>query len=289
MTEAKADRAAMVDEHEVLVIVGGHNADCGGVIAILEEVQAAYGYLPEEALRIVARETGRSMVDLYGVATFYRSFSLRPRGKHLVCVCLGTACHVRGAARVAEEFERQLGVKAGETTEDKEFTFETVNCLGACALGPVAVIDGQYFSKVQTSRVRQLIEEARRGGSPGETGADTRVFPIEASCPLCNRSLMDAGVALDGYPSIRVAVSFDHRTGSLRLSSLYGSPTVQMDCEAPPGSVATLHCPHCHAAFTPRAHCALCEAPMAPLLVRGGGTVHICSRRGCNGHMLDIR
>ena len=280
---------AQVDEREILEIVGRHNAGLGGVIAILEEVQTACGYLPEEALRIVAKETGRSMVDLYGVATFYRSFSLRPRGKHLVCVCLGTACHVRGAPRVAEEFERQLGVKAGETTENKEFTLDTVNCLGACALGPVTVIDGRYLAKVQTSRAKQLLEDARRGASPGETGEDTRVFPIEASCPLCNRSLMDAGVALDGHPSIRITVSFDHRHGSLRLSSLYGSSTIRADCEVPPGDVATFYCPHCHEGLTATARCALCEAPMASLLVRGGGTVHICSRRGCAGHMLDIR
>lgn len=105
----------------------------GGLISILEEIQAVYSYLPREALEEVARQTGRSLVDIYGVATFYTAFSLEPRGKHLVSACLGTACHVRGGPAVAQELERQLGIKAGETTPDREFSLETVNCLGACA------------------------------------------------------------------------------------------------------------------------------------------------------------
>lgn len=132
-----AEIAAMLDKHK----------DGGGLIAVLEDIQERYGYLPENMLRLVSKQSGRSLVDVYGVATFYRSFSLKPRGKHLVCACLGTACHVRGASRTVEELERQLGIKAGETTPDGQFTLETVNCLGACALGPVVVIDGHYFSK----------------------------------------------------------------------------------------------------------------------------------------------
>ena len=130
-------------------ILEKHTENRGRLIAILEEIQAEHGYLPETLLRKVSDQTGYSIVDVYGVATFYRSFSLKPRGKHLIFACLGTACHVRGAPRVVEEFERQLGIKAGQTTEDKEFTLETVNCLGACALGPVVVIDGHYFSQVR--------------------------------------------------------------------------------------------------------------------------------------------
>lgn len=162
------------DSDHVLEILGGHNEDGHGLIAILEEIQHQYGYLPEKALRTVGERTGRSLVDVYGVATFYRSFSLQPRGKHLIRVCLGTACHVRGAPRIVEEFERQLEIKTGETTPDKQFTLETVNCLGACALGPVVLIDGHYFSNVNTARVKRILKKARVGlPQVGEPAIDT--------------------------------------------------------------------------------------------------------------------
>ena len=119
-----------------------HNNELGGVIAILEEIQSKYSYLPEKALKTVAQETGRSLVDIYGVATFYKYFSLKPRGEHLVSVCLGTACHVRQGPVIAKEFENQLGIRAGETTSNREFSLDTVNCLGACARGPIVVVDG---------------------------------------------------------------------------------------------------------------------------------------------------
>ena len=135
----------------------------GGLISILEEIQAVYSYLPREALEEVARQTGRSMVDIYGVATFYGAFSLEPRGKHLVSVCLGTACHVRGGPAVAEEVERQLGVGAGETTADREFSLETVNCLGACALAPLVRVDQKDFGKTNPTMVRKIVDEFKHG------------------------------------------------------------------------------------------------------------------------------
>jgi NADH:ubiquinone oxidoreductase subunit E len=277
-----------VDLKEVLRIVAKHEAARGALVAVLEEIQAEYGYLPEEALRIVAEGTGRSLVDVYGVATFYRSFHLQPRGKHLVSVCLGTACHVRGAPRVAEEFERQLGIKSGGTTPDKEFTLETVNCLGACALGPVVVIDGHYFSKVRKSKVRRLIEDALNGLDKVEIGQDKRVFPIEVSCPRCNHSLMDESFTIDGDPSIRVTVSFDHKHGWLRLSSLYGSYNISAEHDIPVGTVVSFFCPHCHAKLAGSWECPVCGAPMVPMVVHGGGMVQICSRRGCKSHLLDL-
>lgn len=149
---------AHVDEQEIRLIINRHYSNCDGLIAVLEEIQTSYGYLPESALRMVADITGRSMVDIYGVATFYRSFSLQPRGRHHICVCMGTACHVRGGPMVAEALERQLGIKAGETTVDGEFTLETVNCLGACALGPIVVADGVYHSKVDAAAAKKLVE-----------------------------------------------------------------------------------------------------------------------------------
>ncbi len=116
---------------EVLNILERHNGNRSGLIPILEDIQATYNHLPAEALTVLAEETDRSLTDIYGVATFYKSFSLKPRGKHLCSVCTGTACHVRGAPIITGEFERQLETGAGETTPDKEFTLETVNCLGA--------------------------------------------------------------------------------------------------------------------------------------------------------------
>jgi len=152
-----------VDRDDIRAILAKYDKHPGGLIAILEDIQRKYSYLPQEALRIVCDETGCSPVDVYGVATFYRSFSLTPRGKHFVCVCLGTACHVRGAVRIVEEFERQLGIEAGQTTPDREFTLETVNCLGACALGPIVVLDGHYFSKVDTTMVKRILERVPLG------------------------------------------------------------------------------------------------------------------------------
>lgn len=151
------------DFRDIVSILVKHNEDRGGLIAVLGEIQAKYGFLPQEVLRTVSEWTGRSLVDIYGVATFYRSFSFAPRGKHLIVACLGTACHVRGAPRVVEELQRQLGIKPGDTTPDKEFTLETVNCLGACALGPIVVVDGCYFSNVNITKVKGILKKVRIG------------------------------------------------------------------------------------------------------------------------------
>ncbi len=272
----------------ILGIVEKHSGERGGLIAIFQDIQARYGYLPADALRIVADETGRPLVDVYGVATFYRSFSLKPRGKHLCSVCLGTACHVRGAPGVAAEFMRQFGVHAGDTTRDREFTLETVNCLGACALGPIVVVDGRYFSNVNTTKVKQIIKQARDGLDRIEVRTDQRIFPVEVSCPRCNHSLMDPDHLVDGYPSIRVTLSFGREHGWLRLSCLYGSFTVESEYEVPMDAVVDFFCPHCHAHLVGASVCPECGAPMVPMIVRGGGIVQICSRRGCKGHILDL-
>lgn len=152
-----------IDTELVRRLVAEHRRARGGLIATLEAIQAEYGYLPEAALRTVSEGTGRSLVDIYGVATFYRSFSLKPRGRHLVCVCVGTACHVRGAPVVVEEFERQLGIRSGDTTTSREFTLETVNCVGACALGPIVVADGQYFANATSVKVAKILEKTAEG------------------------------------------------------------------------------------------------------------------------------
>ncbi len=272
----------------ILAIVGKHASAEDGLISILEDIQARYGYLPAGALRIVAEQTGRSLVDIYGVATFYRSFSLNPRGRHLCSVCVGTACHVRGAPRVAEEVGRRLGLRSGETTPDNEFSVETVNCLGACALGPIVVIDGHYFSNVNAGKVDQILEKARAGLDDAIVEGDQRVFPVEVSCPRCNHTLMDPSHLVDGYPSIRVTMSFGREHGWLRLSSLYGSFNVESEYEIPMDALVNFFCPHCHAELLGASSCPECGTPMVPMMVRGGGVIQICSRHGCHGHMLDL-
>jgi NADH-quinone oxidoreductase subunit E len=127
------------------------------LIAVLQEIQRQANWLPPESLATVARLLRVPESRVYGIASFYRAFSLKPRGKHLVHVCLGTACHVRGGVRVKEAVERELGIAAGETTTDKRFTLETVNCLGACALGPVAVVDGEYHGHMNTQKDRKSV------------------------------------------------------------------------------------------------------------------------------------
>ena len=260
----------------------------GELISILEHIQAKFGYLPEKALREVSEKTGRSLTDIYGVATFYRAFSLKPRGKHLVSVCLGTACHVRGGPAIAQELERQLGVSPGQTTPDREFTFETVNCLGACALGPVVVVDGHYFPNVKTSMVKDILDKARAGIDAVHIDTDERIFPVEVSCARCNHSLMDPRRQIDGHPSIRVTVSFGTTHGWMAISSLWGSYNVHAEYEIPVDTIVNMFCPHCHAELIGGAKCGECGAPMVPMIVRGGGVVQLCSRRGCKGHMLDL-
>jgi (2Fe-2S) ferredoxin len=186
------------------------------------------------------------------------------------------------------EIEKQLGIKAGETTGDREFTFETVNCLGACAIGPVVVVDGHYFPKVSPSEVKNILEKSVMGLDKVEIDTDQRIFPVEVSCARCNHSLMDPDYTIDGHPSIRVTVSFSRKHGWLALSSLYGSHNVSSKHEIPPDAVVHIFCPHCHAEMIGGAKCVECGAPMVAMIVRGGGVVQICTRRGCKGHMLDL-
>jgi len=141
-------------------ILNGHRDGVeGSLIPILEEIQERYHYLPREALILVSQWVGVPLSQVYSIATFYNAFSLKRRGRHLIHVCTGTACHVRGAAQVLDRLQRRLEIRPGETTPDWEFTLETVNCLGACALGPITVIDGEYFGQMAASSVDKLLKE----------------------------------------------------------------------------------------------------------------------------------
>jgi NADH:ubiquinone oxidoreductase subunit E len=276
----------------VRTIVRKYGDSRGGLISMLDELQAKAGYLSEPDLRCVAALTGRDLVDIYGVATFYKAFRLEPRGRHLASVCVGTACHVRGSAAVLREFQQQLGLPdgaaggAGGTTADGAFTLQPVRCVGACALGPIVVLDGDYYSAVGPGRVGGLIEARRRGH--GVAADDERVFPLEMSCPRCRHTLMDRERLIDGHPSVRFTVSYGQAHGWLRLSSLYGSYTVEAGGEIPADTVVNFFCPHCHGELMGAWNCTACGAPMVPLMVLGGGIVQLCSRRGCRSHMLDL-
>jgi NADH:ubiquinone oxidoreductase subunit E/NAD-dependent dihydropyrimidine dehydrogenase PreA subunit len=140
-----------------------HGHERGPLVSVLQDINLDLGYLPEEALRYVSRKLQMPLSRVYHVATFYKAFSLTPRGEHIIKVCVGTACHVRGAPRVLEALERKLVLKAGETSKDQKFTLETVNCLGACAMGPVVVVDGEYMT-VRPSEVARLLN--RVSGEP---------------------------------------------------------------------------------------------------------------------------
>jgi NADH:ubiquinone oxidoreductase subunit E len=130
----------------------------GSLIAALEEIQQRYRYLPPEALILASERLGVPLSQAYSVATFYNAFSLTPKGKHCLHVCMGTACHVRGSPQVLDRLESKLGIATGETTRDHVFTLETVNCLGACALGPIVVTDGEYSGQMTTQKVDNLLK-----------------------------------------------------------------------------------------------------------------------------------
>jgi NADH-quinone oxidoreductase subunit E len=148
-----------VQTDRVNALIRKHQNQKKALIAILQDVQAEYNYLPQEALRQVSRSVGIPLIDVVGVATFFRAFSLKPRGRHVVTVCSGTACHVRGGPKILEEFERQLGVGAGETTTNRKFTLETVACLGCCAIGPVVVVDGDFHAQTSVRKVGAIIKQ----------------------------------------------------------------------------------------------------------------------------------
>jgi NADH:ubiquinone oxidoreductase subunit E len=277
-----------MDDHVVEEIVAQHHGSLGGMLSILSEVQAKYGYLPQDALRRIAAATGDTLTDIYAVVTFYRAFSLKPRGKHLVSVCLGTACHVRGAPKIAEEFSRQLGIPPGETTPDREFSLETVNCLGACALGPTVVVDHRYFRHVTTAKVPHILEQARNGFQQSGAGVDNRVFPVSVSCPQCGHTLMDAGHTMNGHASIKLATSFAGRAGILHLSAFYGSAKVDCDGEIPDNALTVISCPHCAQELSGVSDCPECGATMAMMPAGKYAALYICARRGCPGHRLDL-
>lgn len=144
---------------KVTEIVQKYHNDKGFLVPILQDMQKEFRYLPKEALQALSTVLDVSMSRIFEVATFYKAFSLKPRGRHQLSLCLGTACHVRGAPLIQGTIERALDIKAGETSKDLEFTFETVNCLGACALGPILVVDDEYQGQVTLAKTNKLLKK----------------------------------------------------------------------------------------------------------------------------------
>jgi NADH:ubiquinone oxidoreductase subunit E len=143
-------------------LIGKYRDESGTIIGLLQDIHESYGYLPEQILQQVSDEVEVPLSTLYSLATFYSSFRLEPMGKHHIKSCVGTACHVKGAPFVVDTIERELGIKSGETTPDGLFTFDTVNCLGACALAPLIVIDNEYYGKVDQNKVKKILDTLRK-------------------------------------------------------------------------------------------------------------------------------
>lgn len=146
---------------EVDEIIDRYKTDITQSVSILQDLQSRYKYLSKEVLIYLAKRLNVPLSRVYSLATFYKAFSLKPRGEHHICVCMGTACYVRGSSRILETIERRLGIKAGSTSQDSKFSLETVNCLGACALGPLLVIDGEYFGKMSPRKVEPIFKDIK--------------------------------------------------------------------------------------------------------------------------------
>lgn len=144
-----------------------HSYECSQrhALAIMQDMQRTYQYVPREGMEALAGYLGCPVSALYAMATFYKALSLVPKGEHIIKCCDGTACHIRGASTLIDGVRRELGIGPGETTEDGFFSFETVNCLGSCALAPVLVVDDVYYGKVTLEKLKEILNDVRKGGA----------------------------------------------------------------------------------------------------------------------------
>jgi NADH:ubiquinone oxidoreductase subunit E len=138
------------------------------LVEVLQDIQEEHGYLSEKAVRAVSAHLSVPLIEAYRVANFYKVFSLSPRGRHLLTICMGTACHVRGAPTLLDEVAGQLGVEPGQTTEDRSFTLQRVNCVGACALGPIIILDGHYHRNMNPNKLRKIVRSVREQEVPAD-------------------------------------------------------------------------------------------------------------------------
>jgi NADH-quinone oxidoreductase subunit E len=153
-----------IDTGKLDEILGHHAADPSSLIMVLQDIQREYSFLPPPALRRVSGTLGVPMAKIHAVATFYKAFSLVPKGRHTLRVCLGTACHIRGAKQLVDEVGRLVRIKPGETSDDRNFSLETVNCVGACAMAPVFIVDETYHGKARATRLARILKRVAAGG-----------------------------------------------------------------------------------------------------------------------------
>lgn len=146
-------------EKKIVDVCHLHLDDPGELINILHTLQQQFGYLPEKVQRVVARELNIPVSRVYGVVTFYSFFSMSPKGRYPISVCMGTACYVRGAEKILEEFKRQLGIEVGETTVDGKFSLDCLRCVGACGLAPVVTIGEKVYGRILPNEVKKILEE----------------------------------------------------------------------------------------------------------------------------------
>lgn len=164
-----------LDLTNVATLLEDYKQKKGALIPVLQKIQEYYTYIPEAAVDLVAETLNVPASEIYGVITFYAQFYTRPRGRHVIRVCRGTACHVKGSKTVLEIIKDKLGLKEGDTTEDLQFTLETVGCLGACALAPVIVIDGTYYDKVTAQKIDDILHRLSQSA-----GQQSHASPAEA-------------------------------------------------------------------------------------------------------------
>ena len=150
---------ALAGVKEIEKILEGRKGNSEELIEVLQDIQEGCGYLPEDHLRATSERLNVPLIEVYRVANFYKAFKLQPPGKNLITVCTGTACHVRGAARIVDEALTKLKISLGETTVDRLFTVEMVNCVGACALGPVVIVNGKYHDHMSPQKIDKLLDK----------------------------------------------------------------------------------------------------------------------------------
>lgn len=168
----------MVSDEEVIQIVQSYPAERRYALAAMQDMQHAFNYIPEKGLHCLAKHLNCGVVQLYSMATFYKALSLKPKGKHIIKICNGTACHIRGSVNLATGLKRELGIDPGETTEDGMFSVEMVNCLGSCALAPVMLVDGTYHNKLKLEDIPGIVERYRLADAE-EGGGRQRLGPRE--------------------------------------------------------------------------------------------------------------
>ncbi|MHC4431306.1 MAG: NADH-quinone oxidoreductase subunit NuoE family protein [Planctomycetota bacterium] len=163
---------------KVDAILERYRHPAGMVIGVLQDVQDEFNYLPADAMTYLSRKSEIPLSRLYGVARFYNAFSLTPRGKHIIRVCLGTACHLKGGGRIADTVAHELGIEHGETTKDGLFTLERVNCLGTCALAPVVTVNNKYHGKMTVAKMMKVVEQCAEQGSEREVEKEEVEIPV---------------------------------------------------------------------------------------------------------------